>query len=56
MGKRIIYGLSAGIVFIIILTFCPKYCLNILGTLAAIGATYEFIGAINKIGYKRKVV
>lgn len=52
MGKRIGYGLLAGICVIIILTYLPKYCFNILTTLAAIGSTYEFIGAVSKLGYK----
>ena len=52
MGKRIGYGLLAGICVIFILTCLPKFCFNILVTLAAIGATNEFIGAIEKLGYK----
>jgi len=52
LGKRIVYGLLAGICVIFILTCLPKYCLNILTTIVAIGSTYELIGAIQKLGYK----
>ena len=52
MGKRIGFGLLAGICVIFILTYLPKYCFNILVTLAAIGSTYEFIGAVEKLGFK----
>lgn len=52
MSKRIIYGLLAGLCVIFVLTCLPKFCLNIVVALAAIGAIHEFIEAIENLGYK----
>ena len=52
MSKRLVSGLILGAIVIITLTCLPNYMVNILATLVAVGATYEFIKAINAYGYK----